>query len=68
MTELIFLPDAAAPLLTVPLSRHFGAGGDGWLLRDVPPGTSIDFREGVSTGPAGKLVRTPGSTRWARAH
>jgi hypothetical protein len=59
---------AFAPALTAPLSSHFGSGAPGWLDRDVPGGTTIDFREGISTGPAGKLVRAPGTTRWARAH
>jgi hypothetical protein len=54
--------------LTHPLSIHFGSGAPGWLDRDVPPGTRFDFREGISSGPAGKLVRAPGSSRWARAH
>ena len=54
--------------LTLPLSKCFGPGEPGWLARDVPINTEIDFAAGRSSGPAGTFVRSPATGQWARAH
>lgn len=56
------------PALTVPLSNCFGAGASGWLERDVPVNTMIDFVSGRVVGMAGAFIRSPSSGRWARAN
>lgn len=56
------------PALTVPLSNCFGSGTPGWLERDVPVNTMIDFVSGRVVGMAGAFIRSPSSGRWARAN
>lgn len=66
--EITLNASAFAPSFAAPLAAHFGPGAPGWLARDVPGETEFDFVNGVAIGPAGKLVRMRGTTKWARAH
>lgn len=54
--------------LTIPLAKCFGPGEPGWLVRDMPPNTTIDFQSGRVTSPAGAFVRSPSTGKWARTH
>lgn len=49
------------------LGACFGSGKPGWLARDVPGGTSIDFERGRVSSPGGTFLRIGTSANWARA-